>query len=505
MAERSLVLNNVLCFVFSRINKIDVRQLKSVLCDFYLLDDIVAAKDVLVSAAESLQIANLPDLRKRRDGAGRLAREVDDIFSVIFVLDESKTFADLPMFVADSPDHMPSMHLIEGDLHAVMTRFDKLQAVLDNIGSNVNKSVSLVSTAISRTGAKGAVINTSNDAGDCAVNDYSDDLVSTQIVADAKKGPVMRTRAMEYFASTDTVSAEDETDDGGMQTVTTRRKRRRMLSRLQDGINQSLEPIYLSSPSLSRDATNGTTSARNAAVRTAQPSSRGPSATTSTQNGQGQGQGQGQLRSFAHVTRTGVPRALQSGILNKNTMIGISASISPSWKLSAAKPYVGKAVYCIDNVSVSTTANDLRQFVVRNGISVLSCFEVIPRRSRRMKLAGIVPTGRKAFRLCIASEDVSKLLNCELWPAHITVSKWVSKERSTAGTDGAARPTPRDSGDVTRTAGTSTTPSTSAAGAGSGAGAGTGAAAVAGTSTWVDHEMDTANHYVPDGGEQFNY
>ena len=500
MAERSLVLNNVLCFAFSRINKIDTRQLKSILCNFYLVEDIVAAKDALVTAAVSLQIDTLPKLPKRRDGDGRLAREVDDIFSVLTVLDEANCFSKLPIFVADSPDRMPSIHLIEGDLHAVMRRFDKLDAILDSIGSNVNKSVSLVSTAVCKTAAKsGTVINLPHDMAGSGMNERDDILLSTQIVTDAVSGPVTQARTMDYFASTDSVSAEYETDDGGFQMATTRRKRRRMLSRLQEGINHSLEPLHLSSPCLSHDAAEGTASARNTGpttVRTAQPSTRrpsarGPAATASTNHlaqtyGQGQGQGQGLQRSFSTVLQTGAPRSNLTGKPpNKRTMIGTSATVSPSWKLSAAKPYVGKAVYCIDNVSVSTTANDLRQFVVKNGISVLSCFEVIPRRSQRMKLAGIVPTDRKAFRLCIASEDVNKLLNCELWPVHITVSKWVSKGRPAPGTDGGDRPNQQHVDGVSRIAEASTasTASTSTA------------ATVVGSllDHWAGLAMDTAN------------
>ena len=103
-----------------------------------------------------------------------------------------------------------------------------------------------------------------------------------------------------------------------------------------------------------------------------------------------------------------------------------------------------------------------------------------------MKLAGIVPTDRKAFRLCIASEDVNKLLNCELWPAHITVSKWVSKGRSAPDTDGGDRRNQQHTDGVSRIAEASTasTASTSTA------------ATVVGSllDRWAGLAMDTANH-----------
>ena len=69
-----------------------------------------------------------------------------------------------------------------------------------------------------------------------------------------------------------------------------------------------------------------------------------------------------------------------------------------------------------------------------------------------MKAAGIVPRDRKAFRLCIASEDSSKLLNCEIWPAHITVSKWTYQNRPTGQTTGSTAQAPPRATDVTNAA-----------------------------------------------------
>ena len=120
MAEDVLILNNVLCFLLSRYNKCNVRSLKTALCDFYSVEDICGAKESLVSASNGLTNVNLPKLRGRRDGEGRLARELDDMFAILATIDEAKQLDKLPTFVSDSPDKMPSIHLVEGDMTAVM-------------------------------------------------------------------------------------------------------------------------------------------------------------------------------------------------------------------------------------------------------------------------------------------------------------------------------------------------------------------------------------------------
>ena len=50
-------------------------------------------------------------------------------------------------------------------------------------------------------------------------------------------------------------------------------------------------------------------------------------------------------------------------------------------KFAAAKTYVKKAVFCIDNLNTSVTADDIRKFVTGHmSVSVFSCFKVKPRR-----------------------------------------------------------------------------------------------------------------------------
>ena len=88
-------------------------------------------------------------------------------------------------------------------------------------------------------------------------------------------------------------------------------------------------------------------------------------------------------------------------------------------------------MFCIDNVSVDATENDIKQFVFGNGITVISCFEVKPRRSRYQRLNDIAITDRKSFRLCVPREQVKQLLNPDIWPSSISISSWIFSKKQT--------------------------------------------------------------------------
>ena len=102
---------------------------------------------------------------------------------------------------------------------------------------------------------------------------------------------------------------------------------------------------------------------------------------------------------------------------------GFANSRTPE-KIMAAKPYVGKSVYFIDNVMPNATVDGIIRHVMSLGVTVLSCHSVQPRRSRWQSLNGIVPTDRSTFRLCIPREQSDKLLIADAWPAKITIAAW---------------------------------------------------------------------------------
>ena len=396
MAEDVLILNNVLCFLLSRYNRCNVRSLKSALCDFYNVEDICGAKESLASAANGLSTSvNLPKLTRRRDGEGRLARELDDMFAILATIDEAKQLNKLPTFVSDSPDKMPSIHLVEGDMTAVMRRLDKVEAMLDTLGMSVNKSVALTAAMIDRGGVNHTTGTVSEKPAELESETRPSRLNARQSLparASANaRNPLDRVRRADNAASTDSGSGmETDADD---YAVGDGRKRRRMLSRPDVAGSNSVSPR----PNTSSQPVHARS--RRGPDNTLPLQSRGGE-THSVQNQNRNSTTPFGSASFAVITGRAPaadPGARGSRRVKDKPLIGRNVSTSPTGKITAAKPYVGKSVFCVDNVSTSVTTSELCVFVARHGISVISCFETIPRRSHKQKQQGFIPNDRRPF------------------------------------------------------------------------------------------------------------
>ena len=115
-------------------------------------------------------------------------------------------------------------------------------------------------------------------------------------------------------------------------------------------------------------------------------------------------------------------------------IVGNSGFNSKS-RLTAALPIYKKEIFCIDNVDKETTVADIRNFVESLSVRVLSCFEAKPRKRRGETDDDV--SCRKAFRLCICSDDRERLLDDSQWPAFISVYQWFFKGQQSQPTGGA--------------------------------------------------------------------
>ena len=86
--------------------------------------------------------------------------------------------------------------------------------------------------------------------------------------------------------------------------------------------------------------------------------------------------------------------------------------------------YTPKAVLYIDNLDKSCTVEDLTSFVTALSVNVKSCFKVTPRHRRGQK----PDDERSAFRLCISSSDLDKLLDSTVWPDCVVLAEWYRKD-----------------------------------------------------------------------------
>jgi len=143
MAADVLVLCNPLCFLLNRYGKTGVKVLKSAALDFYNADELIPAKRRLIQDVDNLELDSsvkvpVPYIPERRGDTNQAVRVVDDIFTLLTFLDKNLLLKNLPKYVADNPDNMPSTRLYEGDLMVIMNALEKLTAQLTGQGATLS-------------------------------------------------------------------------------------------------------------------------------------------------------------------------------------------------------------------------------------------------------------------------------------------------------------------------------------------------------------------------------
>jgi hypothetical protein len=240
--DEKLVLNHVLCSLFSRLHKSEDQPLKVILLNFYSSEDINLAKDILVNCVKTLQtVDNTARIRRRRESENRAARELDDIFSLIADLEATKLVKDLPKFISDSLDTMPSVNLVEGNLNAVMQRFDKLDNQLNRLETSVSKSV-VSAAAITQhvthvSSGRGAIYNPTT------LNEHTTATSLTNVNNNVKNQGASASASTSHWAASYVSSVESgscaEVNDvkEGHWHEANRRKRRRTPSNPQNNVS----------------------------------------------------------------------------------------------------------------------------------------------------------------------------------------------------------------------------------------------------------------------------
>jgi len=389
MADGLVVLCDCLCFLRHKFGKLPVRQIKSMLLDFYSVEVLSEAKCLLLQNVSDLQIdVRLPHIPRRRDSDNRGMLDVDDILTVFTCLDEQKLLDKLPRYVADSPDSVPSSRLYEGDLSCVMAMMNKLiekmteqASVLLVLSRDVaelkarclpeSSHLSTVVRDVDRAGEfrlqrAGIQEYPSGSFGSAATGESADHRTTTVQPPSADWATIASASASTPFVHRNRYAALASTDD--------------------DGDHSDAPPQHQQQPFV-------TVQSRRSKRRRQQTSP----------------------RSAVNPTTGPQERRRAPAVFGKSAAVGM--------KISAASRIRRRAVYCVDNVSSSCTEADITSFVESLSIKVLSCFEVRPRRRRIDD-----DIDRTAFRLCIYQEDSDRLLNASLWPESVVISQWYFKQ-----------------------------------------------------------------------------
>ena len=395
MADESVIVCDALCFLRHKFGKTNVKILKSALMDFYDIEVLSAAKCQLLKDTFALNSSiKFPHVPQRRDGDNRLAREIDDVFSIFTLLDENKLIDKLPRYVADGPDSMPSLRLYEGELSGLLMMVKKLTEKLDEYGSVlsiISRDVRDLQVRCASTGLPVSVPSAFVDNA-AASTDWPQ--------LPARPSDAAKPKGNATGISTTTLSTRSESTDWAVMASTPVPKS--FSNRYASLATMDVE--CSDTPSADDQFTVVSSRKKRARHRTSPQSAAPTSNAMSAQRDANQ------------------PTKRQA------SMLGKSVSVSVHSKIIAAKQLRKKAVLCIDNVSTECSIDDMKSFVSDMSVSVLSCFEVKPRRRRS---DGTDIHDRKAFRLCVFEDDRKRLLDVTKWPNSIVISDWYFKPRDT--------------------------------------------------------------------------
>lgn len=410
--SRELVLCDVLCFLVNKFVSTGVKQLKSILVDFYSSDVLNEAKVRLLDDIESLNNpVKPPHVPRRREGDNKITREADDLITLLMFLDENKLLSSLPRYVCASPDSMPSTRLFEGDLNVLLVMLEKMDGRLEEYRSTLAAIVHDVGELRSKVAAidqfpalqapTGAPVPTwvqprqSQPASQLQPRQSSESLqahgIPTHTSIDNSTSVVNRQSAVAAQSADAALLLDAGAPSCTWATSMSTPNRYGVLSTDDERAGHD-EPFV---PVLSRRVKRARQQSSPAAAATNKRVQRPPPAAA-------QRQVQSQRRTF---------------------MYGKSSAAGAN--ISAAQIIPRKVIFCIDNLSRSCSVNDIKSFVSSLSVEVLSCFEVKPRR-RRGEDEGDA-ANRKAFRLAINADHRDRLLDESAWPNSVLISDWYFK------------------------------------------------------------------------------
>lgn len=411
MADRQLVLCDLLCFLVNKFGKVESNVLKSVILDFYMPVDIMQAKDRLYEELLSLSVDNLIPITGKHVGEAGAAREFDDILTLLQFANDKKYFEKLPRYVAGSPDSMPS----STQLHLV-SRLNNLEEKFSGVCDAILCEVYGLRQSLSRPGGGSSVAceraprQPAGTRGDINKQPSSHsgepaEASGKQTAEAAVVLPVMTSHGGSGARPfTDVAASVDDVASNRLESNCSQQRSETLWSALTStpqGYNRFA--ALASTDDDDRDDQPFITVRSQRAARSAAKRQREVSAAQ-----------------VAHQS------SQPTGRQKSRVITGQSSAISLN--LKAAKKTIKKAVFCVDNVHLACNEDDIRAYVSSLGAQVFSCFKVKPRR-RPTETADDV-LDRRAFRLCVNADDRERLLNPDVWPDSVRISDWFFRDKN---------------------------------------------------------------------------
>lgn len=131
-----LVVCELLYFVGNTMDKHPLSTIKSVICEFYRDDEIVSAKQKLISVMpETAKGSYCSQFMKNRIGSNKIKASVDDIISIMSTIDENGQWSSLPTFCAASRCRVPDIPDEQSDIAAIRQELKTVRQQLDRLMS----------------------------------------------------------------------------------------------------------------------------------------------------------------------------------------------------------------------------------------------------------------------------------------------------------------------------------------------------------------------------------
>ena len=89
-------------------------------------------------------------------------REMDDVMDILVQIDERKLLSALPSFVADNSDNLSSSHMDVGEMHTILNKIDKLEAILFGVQTAVYIVRMIIDQANAATESNGDFLSKTN-------------------------------------------------------------------------------------------------------------------------------------------------------------------------------------------------------------------------------------------------------------------------------------------------------------------------------------------------------
>ena len=125
----NVVFNSLLRYVITKLQTLETARVRSTVLDFHSAHDVSSAKKILLEAVSYVQLDKPLSRYPESQSTDRTVREMDDVMDIRVQIDERKLLSASPSFVADNSDNLSSPRMDVGEMHTILNKIDKLQAI----------------------------------------------------------------------------------------------------------------------------------------------------------------------------------------------------------------------------------------------------------------------------------------------------------------------------------------------------------------------------------------